>query len=175
MAFLLSCLRSSPPRRDQAVAGRTKSLLTTVIGLAVGFLCCRSGSGQATRPAFTIEDRGPSFVRTLANTPGLNTRGDFATWHARETGPTQGVIFTSSGLVELAGTTEYPVVFPADLNDDLEVVGSLQATQDLRFTQGFRWANGRLALLSTLGYQQERQHRGQLAVVKQAGPCGDVA
>ncbi len=112
---------------------------------------CGSGVAQSPLPHYKLVDRGPSFVRTLVNTPGLDAKGDLAIWHAREPGLAQGVVYTRTVTMELAGTTEYPMVYPSDLNDDLEVVGSLQSPQDQRFTQAFAWSKGKLDVLGTLG------------------------
>src|ERR1700760_4383067 len=49
-------------------------------------------TAQATPVRYTVLDRGPSLVRTLINTPGLNNHGDFATWHAVSPSVMQGAV-----------------------------------------------------------------------------------
>jgi probable HAF family extracellular repeat protein len=110
-----------------------------------------SASAQAPRVSYTVEDRGLSLVRTLVNTPGLNSRGDLAIWHPSDTGSMTGVIFHGSERLEFSGDKDYSLVYPSDINNDMVVAGSLQKPQDLRFTRAFRWSKGKLELLETLG------------------------
>src|SRR6204780_6012233 len=48
---------------------------------------------QEVFPHYTVVDRGPSLVRTLTDTPGLNNHGDMAIWHAETASLMPGVGF----------------------------------------------------------------------------------
>jgi probable HAF family extracellular repeat protein len=115
----------------------------------LAFAVC--ASAQRAPVTYTVEDRGPSLVRTLVNTPGFNSHGDLAIWHPLSTGLIDGIIFHGSDQLEFSGDKDYSFVYPSDINKNLVVAGSLQKPQDLRFTRAFRWADGKLELLETLG------------------------
>jgi probable HAF family extracellular repeat protein len=106
---------------------------------------------QAVPVRYTVLDRGPSLVRTLINTPGLNNHGDFATWDAVSPSVTQGAIIGRRESTYFHSEGRYALVYPADINDERVVTGSVQIPQDLRFTQAFRWSHDKLELLQTLG------------------------
>jgi probable HAF family extracellular repeat protein len=53
--------------------------------------------------------------------------------------------------MDITGEGEFSVVYPADINDWLTVVGTLQMPQDLRFTQAFKWSDNKIEILRTLG------------------------
>jgi probable HAF family extracellular repeat protein len=106
---------------------------------------------QAMPVRYTVLDRGPSLVRTLTNTPGLNNHGDFATWQAVSPSVTQGAIIGRRKSIYFQSEGRYALVYPADINDVHVVTGSVQAPQDLRFTQAFRWSDNKLEILQTLG------------------------
>jgi probable HAF family extracellular repeat protein len=108
---------------------------------------------QAMPVRYTVLDRGPSLVRTLINTPGLNNHGDLATWHPVSPSVMQGAIVRRQGSTYFRSDGRYTLVYPADINDELVVTGSVQVPQDLRFTQAFRWSHNKLVLLQTLGGQ----------------------
>jgi probable HAF family extracellular repeat protein len=122
----------------------------------IGLLCspfafAAKAGAQAMPLRYTVLDRGPSLVRTLTNTPGLNSHGDFATWHVISPSVTQGAIIGRRESTYFQSEGRYALVYPADINDELVVTGSVQAPQDLRFTQAFRWSHNKLELLQTLG------------------------
>jgi probable HAF family extracellular repeat protein len=121
---------------------------------------------QATTQ-YTIEDKGLSLVRQLTDTPGLNNQGDFAIWHEVSASSMPAVIFHGDHSLTIAGTEDYSLVYPADLNDRLTVVGTLQQPQDLRFTQAFVWSNNHLQILPTLG--------GRYAVAGAINAAGNIA
>jgi hypothetical protein len=106
---------------------------------------------QAVPVRYTVLDRGPSLVRTLINTPGLNNHGDFATWDIVSPSVTQGAIIGRRESTYFQSEGRYALVYPADINDERVVTGSVQIPQDLRFTQAFRWSHDKLELLQTLG------------------------
>jgi probable HAF family extracellular repeat protein len=106
---------------------------------------------QAVPVRYTVLDRGPSLVRTLINTPGLNNHGDFATWDIVSPSVTQGAIIGRRESTYFQSEDRYALVYPADINDERVVTGSVQIPQDLRFTQAFRWSHDKLELLQTLG------------------------
>ena len=108
-------------------------------------------SAQTTQVRYTVLDRGTSLVRTLVNTPGLNRRGDLATWHPISPSVMQGAIIGRAGSTYFQSDGPYTLVYPADINDERTVAGSVQVPQDLRFTQAFRWSHDKLDLLQTLG------------------------
>jgi probable HAF family extracellular repeat protein len=123
-----------------------------LIGLLSAPFAIAVDAGAQTMPArYTVLDRGPSLVRTLINTPGLNNHGDFATWHSVSPSVMQGAIIGRQGSTYFQNEGRYALVYPADINDKLVVTGSVQIPQDLRFTQAFRWSHGKLELLQTLG------------------------
>ena len=127
-----------------------------LVGLTPYGLAGSAVEAEETRPVpvpyrYTILDRGPSLVRTLVNTPGLNARGDLAIWHPLNAGTMIGMIFHGTEKTEFSGTKEFSLVYPADINDSMVVAGSIQKPEDLRFTRAFRWANGTLEPLEALG------------------------
>jgi hypothetical protein len=65
---------------------------------------------------YRVVDRGPSLVRTLVNTPGLNSHGDLAIWHVVGPGKLQGVVFTQQRTMDIAGEGESSAVYPADIS-----------------------------------------------------------
>ena len=100
---------------------------------------------------YKVVDRGPSLVRTLTDTPGLNNLGDVAIWHEISPSEMPGVIFHAQDAISIEGEKDFSLVYPADINDDLTVVGTVQKPQDLRFTHGFKWSNHHLEILEALG------------------------
>src|SRR3984885_14781428 len=106
---------------------------------------------QEVHPHYTVVDRGPSLVRTLTDTPGLNNHGDMAIWHAETASLMPGVVFHGKETISIDGEENFTLVYPADINDRLTVVGNLQAPQDLRFTRAFKWSDHKLEILESLG------------------------
>jgi probable HAF family extracellular repeat protein len=100
---------------------------------------------------YTIVDRGPSLVRTVTDTPGLNNHGDFAIWHPITPSSMPGMVFHGDESIAIDGLKDFSFVYPSDINDRFTVVGTVQQPQDLRFTQAFKWSNNQLAILPTLG------------------------
>lgn len=96
-------------------------------------------------------DRGLSLVRTLTDTPGLNNRGDVAIWHSVTASQMPGVVMHGQDSIWIEGVKGFPLVYPADINDQMVVAGTVQAELDLRFTHAFRWANQKMELLESLG------------------------
>ena len=106
---------------------------------------------QEVHSRYTVVDRGLSLVRTLTDTPGLNNLGDMTIWHAENASLMPGVIFHGTDTISIEGEKDFPLVYPADVNDRLTVVGTLQAAQDLRFTHAFKWSDNKLEILDSLG------------------------
>ncbi len=106
---------------------------------------------QQVHPRYVVVDRGPSLVRTLTDTPGLNNHGDVAIWHSVSASLMPGVVFRGSETITIEGEKDFSLVYPADINDRLTVVGTVQQPQDLRFTHAFEWADGHLEILPSLG------------------------
>jgi probable HAF family extracellular repeat protein len=100
---------------------------------------------------YRVVDLGLSLVRTLTDTPGLNNRGDVAIWHEVSPSEMPGVIFHGKDAISIEGEKDFSLVYPADINNDLAVVGTVQKPQDLRFTHGFKWSNHHLEILDALG------------------------
>ncbi len=96
-------------------------------------------------------DRGFSLVRTLTDTPGLNNHGDIAIWHPVTASQMPGVVLHSQQTISIDGPKGFPLVYPADINDQMVVAGTVQAELDLRFTHAFRWNNNMMELLDSLG------------------------
>src|SRR6202453_2765613 len=105
---------------------------------------------QNVHPHYTVVDRGPSLVRTLTDTPGLNNHGDMAIWHAETASLMPGVLFHGKETISIEGEKNFTLVYPSDINDRLTVVGTLQIPQDLRFTQAFKWSDNKLEFLESL-------------------------
>lgn len=120
-----------------------------VASVAVAIHAARAQAGPP--PHYSIEDRGPSLVRTLINTPGLNSHGDLAIWDPQAAGAMKGVIYHGHDRIAFSGDRNFSLVYPADINDQMTVAGSLQMPQDLRFTRAFRWSHGSLEVLDSLG------------------------
>ena len=108
-------------------------------------------TAQTSMTHYTIIDRGPTLVRTLINTPGLNAHGDLAVWHATQPSLMEGEVFHDREDLHIVSQKEYSLVYPADLNDRLMVVGSLQSPQDIRFTRAFLWSQNQLQMLPSIG------------------------
>jgi probable HAF family extracellular repeat protein len=106
---------------------------------------------QQVQQHYTVVDRGPSLVRTLIDTPGLNNHGDVAIWHSETASLMPGIVFHGKETISIEGEKNFTLVYPSDINDQLTVVGSLQNPQDLRFTQAFKWSDKKLELLQSLG------------------------
>jgi probable HAF family extracellular repeat protein len=100
-------------------------------------------------PRYAVVDRGPALVRT--DTPGFNNRGDVAIWHSVTASEMPGWVLHGKDTISIEGDKDFSLVYPADINDRLTVVGTLQQPQDLRFTQAFKWSNDHLQLLKSLG------------------------
>ena len=106
---------------------------------------------QEGPPHYTVVDRGPSLVRPLNDTPGLNNHGDMVTWHSETASLMPGMLFHGTETISIEGDKNFTLVYPSDINDQLTVVGTLQAPQDLRFTHAFRWSDNHLEILDSLG------------------------
>jgi probable HAF family extracellular repeat protein len=111
----------------------------------------RWSPAQEVHQRYTVVDRGPALVRTLTDTPGLNNHGDMAIWHAESANLMPGLVFHGKETIAIEGEKNFSIVYPSDLNDRLTVVGTLQGTQDLRFTQAFKWSDNKLEILDSLG------------------------
>ncbi|WP_161557463.1 DUF3466 family protein [Acidisarcina polymorpha] len=98
--------------------------------------------GQSAPPRYKVLDLGPSLVRTLVDTPGLNARGDVALWRSTNGNDIQAFLLQTTHAVEIPGLRDFPLVFPADISNDETVVGLVQASGDMRFTRAFRWKPG---------------------------------
>jgi probable HAF family extracellular repeat protein len=126
--------------------------LCRILWLAALVVAAVHGSrAQAGPPHYSIEDRGLSLVRTLVNTPGLNSHGDLAIWDPQAAGAMKGVVYHGQDKTGFTGDKDFSLVYPADINDQEMVAGSLQMPQDLRFTRAFRWSHGTLEVLDSLG------------------------
>jgi probable HAF family extracellular repeat protein len=106
---------------------------------------------QQATPRYTVVDLGFSLVRPITATPGLNNHGDIAIWHPVTANQMPGVIIHRQQSISIDGPKDFPLVYPADINDQMAVAGSVQEQVDLRFTHAFRWANGQMELLDALG------------------------
>jgi probable HAF family extracellular repeat protein len=98
-----------------------------------------------------VVDRGFSLVRTLTDTPGLNNHGDIAIWHPVTASQMPGEIICGDETIPIPGPKDFPLVYPADINEQQVVAGTVQAEVDLRLTHAFRWTNNRMELLDSLG------------------------
>jgi probable HAF family extracellular repeat protein len=135
---LLGCLLLTG---SVALRAQTPAPIPTVPAAAV----------PASSVKYTIIDRGPSLVRTLVNTPGLSPHGDLAVWDHPQASLIQGIVFHGKESLPILGEKDFSLVFPADINDSLTVVGSLQIPQDLRFTRAFQWSDNHLEMLDSIG------------------------
>ena len=136
-------LRDSEHSQKQACRLR---LIFALAGLsAIGCVA------QTATPRYTVVDRGPVLVRTMINTPGLNSHVDVAIWRTLSSRETQGVVFRGDRPESFSGRPDFSLVYPADVSDDGAVVGLLQVPQDMRFTRAFLWREGNITSLSTLG------------------------
>jgi probable HAF family extracellular repeat protein len=106
---------------------------------------------QEGHPHYTVVDRGPSLVRPLTDTPGFNNHGDMVTWHSENASLMPGMLFHGTETISIEGDKNFTLVYPSDINDQLTVVGTLQAPQDLRFTHAFKWSDNHLEILDSLG------------------------
>ena len=106
---------------------------------------------QPATVRYTVVDKGLSLVRTLTDTPGLNSLGDIAIWHPITASQMPGVVFQGNQSIDIVGDKDFSFVYPADINDRLTVVGILQQPQDLRFTRAFQWNANHLETLPSLG------------------------
>ncbi len=120
-------------------------------GTLLGWLSAASAFAQQAAPRYTVVDRGLALVRMLADTPGLNNRGDVAIWHSISASQMPGVVMHGQDFISIEGAKGFPLVYPADINDQMVVAGTVQAELDLRFTHAFRWANHQMDLLASLG------------------------
>jgi probable HAF family extracellular repeat protein len=144
------------------------SLASSVVLLAaLASLACSLACAQDEGRHYTVVDCGPSLVRTLTETPGLNNRGDIAIWHSVSANLMPGVVLHGQQTIEITGERDFSFVYPADINDRLVVVGSLQAPQDLRFTHAFKWSDNKLEILHSLG--------GRYAAATSVNARGEVA
>jgi probable HAF family extracellular repeat protein len=119
--------------------------------LAIAAIVPRSTLAQEARPQYTVVDQGPSLVRTLIDTPGLNNQGDIAIWHSVSASLMAGMVLHGKETISIEGEKDFSLVYPADINDQLTVVGTLQQPQDLRFTHAFKWSNNHLQILESIG------------------------
>lgn len=119
-------------------------------GAVLGWLSAASAPGQRAAPRYTVVDLGLSLVRTLTDTPGLNNAGVVAIWHPVSASEMPGMVKHGQDLISIAGVEGFPLVYPADINDQMVVTGTVQAALDLRFTHAFRWTNHRTDLLEPL-------------------------
>jgi len=134
---------------------------------AIASLACPVALAQDTGPRYTVVDCGPSLVRTLTDTPGLNNHGDIAIWHSVSANLMPGLVLHGQETITITGERDFSLVYPADINDRLVVVGTLQAPQDLRFTHAFKWSANKLEILRPLG--------GLYAAATAVNARGDVA
>jgi probable HAF family extracellular repeat protein len=107
--------------------------------------------GQTAAPRYKITDLGPSLVRTLVDTPGMNQRGDAAFWRTSDGSTTHAIFLKGEKSIEIGGSPDFPIVYPADLSNDDTIIGLMQSAQDMRFTRAFRWRDGKLQVLAPLG------------------------
>jgi probable HAF family extracellular repeat protein len=73
-----------------------------------------------------------------------------AIWRPVSASLMPGVVFHGEETIAIDGEKDFSLVYPADINDRLTVVGTLQAPQDLRFTHAFKWSNDHLEILQPL-------------------------
>jgi probable HAF family extracellular repeat protein len=116
--------------------------------LSLGAACA---AAQQPAPRFTVVDRGLSLVRTLTDTPGLNNHGDITIWHPVSASQMPGVVVHGHETLSIEGPSDFPLVYPSDINDQMIVAGTVQAASDLRFTHAFRWTQNKMELLEALG------------------------
>jgi probable HAF family extracellular repeat protein len=119
--------------------------------LAVAAIVPRLTPAQEVHPHYTVLDQGLSLVRTLTDTPGLNNKGDIAIWHSVSASLMPGLVIRGKETISIEGEKDFSLVYPADINDQFTVVGTLQQPQDLRFTHAFKWSDHRLQILGSLG------------------------
>jgi probable HAF family extracellular repeat protein len=114
-----------------------------------------------------VVDRGLSLVRTLTDTPGLNNHGDIAIWHPVIAGQMPGMVMHGQQTISIDGPKDFPRVYPAGINDQMVVAGTVQADEDLRFTHAFRYAHNKMEMLGALG--------GPYSIGLAINASGDVA
>jgi probable HAF family extracellular repeat protein len=119
--------------------------------LAIAAIVPRLTPAQEASPHYTVVDQGLSLVRTLTDTPGLNNQGDIAIWHSVSASLMPGLVLHGKETISIEGEKDFSLVYPADINDQLTVVGTLQQPQDLRFTHAFKWSDHHLQILGSLG------------------------
>lgn len=134
-----------------AYSGAASRLNVSAIFCISAILCCSVQSSAQTQRRYRVADRGPSLVRTLINTPGLNRDGTLAIWNSTNGASITGVVIKDQSKTAIRGADRFSFVYPADINDGGVVVGSVQVPEDLRFTQAFKWSEGHLKLLGRLG------------------------
>ncbi len=127
-----------------------KYLAVLVLGPTL-FSVTASARGGERNVRFTVVDCGPSLVRTLVNTPGLNNQGSLAIWNSTTGASITGIVLRGEQKTSITGEDKFTFVYPSDINDDGTVVGTLQAPEDLRFTHAFKWSAGRMQVLQSLG------------------------
>lgn len=110
-------------------------------------------TATGVRARYSVVDCGPSLVRTLVNTPGLNANGTLAIWKSSSGASITGAVLQGKETLTISGEDKFSFVYPADINNDGTVVGTLQAPEDLRFTHAFKWRQGKLQVLDSLGGQ----------------------
>ena len=137
-----------PRRKVQQSLGRIRFLFLLA---AITPVLAQLTLAQEVLPHYTVVDRGPSLVRTLTDTPGLNNHGDMAIWHAETASLMPGLVFHGKDTISIEGEKNFTLVYPTDINDRLTVVGNLQEPQDLRFTLAFKWTDQKLEILESLG------------------------
>ena len=89
----------------------------------------------------------------LSRHTGIERAGNVAFWRSANGKELHGILLRGEQAAEITGLPGFPIVFPADLDNDDTVVGLLQAPDDMRFTRAFRWRQGKLQLLQPLDGQ----------------------
>jgi probable HAF family extracellular repeat protein len=110
----------------------------------------RECAAQAPQPSYKIVDLGPTLVRAVVDTPGLNDHGDAALWLSVDGSRTHAVLLNGTQSTEIEGIPGFTVVYPTDISNSGTIVGALQDPRDMRFTRAFRWDSGKLQLLKPL-------------------------
>jgi probable HAF family extracellular repeat protein len=141
------------------------AIVLFLAGLSAGSM--QATLAQEAHARYTVIDKGNSLVRTLTDTPGLNNHGDIAIWHPISASSLPGVILHGDETITIQGDKDFSFVYPADINDQLTVVGILQQPQDLRFTHAFKWSDNHLETLEALG--------GPYSTATAINGAGDVA
>ncbi len=156
LQFDLSPAQLSPdlPGTEKMISKNFKAVAATLLGCSLSMASAQDASKQqqASAPKYRIVDTGLIIARAVDERPGMNAAGEVAAWTTIDLSSSQADLrHSGASSTVLSGLPSSSNSYAFGLNKAGVVVGIVESTADMRFTQAFEWSGGVLNLLPTLG------------------------